>query len=600
MVASAVLADLPAMALARAHGRAARILAEDGEGPDRLDPHLLASAPDRDPGVVEQLRDAARHAVGRGVPEVAARYLARALAEPPANEDRAEVLVELAQSQASAGDAAAPETFTRALGLVLDPRRRAHLRLLLGSAFSHQGRHREAAETFELGLAELGDVDDALRRELRASFVAVATLDGSLRPRAVSEIKLVARGRRGGETRGERLVLAQMAMQQALAAAPRDGTFDLADRAWGDGALLVAEGPEGPAWNLVAGALSGIGEYAYSERVATAVIEEARRRGSVMSFATASYCRGVAEYFRGDVNGGIADLQLALQARRHGWEMFAGAASATLAHLLMERGELAAAADAIRSVDQARYVDSLELAALLTAQAGVHRLRGRPREALEDYRAAGHLAEDVCGVPMSLLVPWRTGGALAALQLGDRALAQDLIAPIGDLARRTRVGGLIGRAQLVAGLVAGGEAGVRVLREAVVVLTASEDQLERGRALVELGAAMRRGGQRAASREPLREGLELAQRLGGLALAAQAHDELQAGGARPRRIVLSGLEALTASERRVADLAAEGLTNRQIAQSLFVTVKAIEGHLANAYGKLDISSRKGLPQALTR
>jgi DNA-binding CsgD family transcriptional regulator len=598
MVASAVLADLPAMARARAHGRAARILAGDGEVPDRLEPHLLASAPNRDRWVAEQLREAARHAVGRGVPEVAVRYLVRAIAEPPASEDRAEVLVELAQAQASAGDAAAPGTFTRALSLVPDPRRRAHLRLLLGSAFSHQGRHREAAETFESGLDELDDADDALSRELRASFVAVATLDGSLRPRAVSEIELVARSRPGGETRGERLVLAQLAMQRALGGAPRDGVFELAARAWGDGALLAAEGPEGPAWNLVTGALSTIGEYAYSERVATAVIEEARRRGSVMAFATASYCRGAAEYLRGDVNGAIADVQLALEARRHGWEMFAGAASATLAHLLIERGEPAAADDAIGSVDQAHYANSLELAALLAARAALHRVRGRPREALEDYRAAGHLAEDVFGVLVSPLVPWRPGAALAALQLGDRAVAQDLIAGDGELARRTGVGGLIGRAQLVAGLVAGGEAGIRGLREAVVLLTASEDQLERARALIELGAAMRRGGQRAASREPLRQGLELAHRLGGTALAAGAHDELQAGGARPRRILLSGQEALTASERRVAGMAAEGLTNRQIAQSLFVTVKAIEGHLANAYGKLEIRSRKDLPQAL--
>jgi DNA-binding CsgD family transcriptional regulator len=60
----------------------------------------------------------------------------------------------------------------------------------------------------------------------------------------------------------------------------------------------------------------------------------------------------------------------------------------------------------------------------------------------------------------------------------------------------------------------------------------------------------------------------------------------------------SGVDALTPSERRVADLGAEGLTNREIAQALFVTEKTVEGHLAHAYRKLDIQTRTGLGQAL--
>ena len=73
---------------------------------------------------------------------------------------------------------------------------------------------------------------------------------------------------------------------------------------------------------------------------------------------------------------------------------------------------------------------------------------------------------------------------------------------------------------------------------------------------------------------------------------------LLATGARPRRLVLSGLEALTPSERRVAEMAADGLSNRDIAQALFVTPKTVEVHLSNAYRKLDIHSRGELPNAL--
>jgi DNA-binding CsgD family transcriptional regulator len=83
-----------------------------------------------------------------------------------------------------------------------------------------------------------------------------------------------------------------------------------------------------------------------------------------------------------------------------------------------------------------------------------------------------------------------------------------------------------------------------------------------------------------------------------VALAARANVELAATGARPRKLVLSGVDSLTASELRVAKLAAKGRTNREIAQELFVTMKTVETHLGHVYQKLDISSRKELPEAL--
>jgi DNA-binding CsgD family transcriptional regulator len=81
-------------------------------------------------------------------------------------------------------------------------------------------------------------------------------------------------------------------------------------------------------------------------------------------------------------------------------------------------------------------------------------------------------------------------------------------------------------------------------------------------------------------------------------LADRAHEELVATGARPRRLVLSGVDSLTPSERRIAAMAAEGLANREIAQALFVTLRTVEMHLSNAFRKLDISSRTQLPAAL--
>lgn len=127
------------------------------------------------------------------------------------------------------------------------------------------------------------------------------------------------------------------------------------------------------------------------------------------------------------------------------------------------------------------------------------------------------------------------------------------------------------------GLVEGGPTGERLLREAVEVLAPSPARLEHARALVDLGAALRRGNSRREARELLREGVELAHRCGANALVERANEELAATGARPRTILLSGVDALTASERRVAHMAAEELSNKEIAQALFVTVKTVRG-----------------------
>jgi DNA-binding CsgD family transcriptional regulator len=116
--------------------------------------------------------------------------------------------------------------------------------------------------------------------------------------------------------------------------------------------------------------------------------------------------------------------------------------------------------------------------------------------------------------------------------------------------------------------------------------------------MTDLGGALRRAGQRTQSREILLPALDLAHRCGAVALTERTRTELIAAGGRPRRLVLTGLDSLTPSERRVAQLAAAGLPNREIAQHLFITARTVEGHLTHTYQKLDITSREQLPAAL--
>jgi DNA-binding NarL/FixJ family response regulator len=147
-------------------------------------------------------------------------------------------------------------------------------------------------------------------------------------------------------------------------------------------------------------------------------------------------------------------------------------------------------------------------------------------------------------------------------------------------------------------LVAGGADGLAVLEQAVDMLEPTTARLEHARALVEYGGALRSSKHRIAARERLREGVEIAHRLGAHALIAQANEELAATGARPGRVAHTGLETLTTSERRVAQLAADEMSNKDIAQALFVTVKTVEVHLSSVYRKLEISSRRQLASAL--
>ena len=136
------------------------------------------------------------------------------------------------------------------------------------------------------------------------------------------------------------------------------------------------------------------------------------------------------------------------------------------------------------------------------------------------------------------------------------------------------------------------------LAAALAVLEDSPGRLEHSRVLVDLGATLRAAGQRTAAREPLLEGLTRAARCGARTLEQRARTELAAIGIRPRGIEGAGPDSLTASERRVAELAANGGTNREIAQTLFVTEKTVETHLGRAFRKLDITSRRQLPDVL--
>jgi DNA-binding CsgD family transcriptional regulator len=223
--------------------------------------------------------------------------------------------------------------------------------------------------------------------------------------------------------------------------------------------------------------------------------------------------------------------------------------------------------------------------------------QGRLDEGIADVLGAGAWAEGRAFHNPSFM-PWRAIAAPALAAVGRTEDAEALIDDGLSLARAFGRPWALGTTLRAAGLTRTGEAGLEALAESVAVLEQSQARLELARSLVEHGAALRRANQRAAARDPLLRGLDLADRCGSPSLARRAREELLTIGARPRRDRVSGVDALTASELRSARLAAAGQTNRAIAQQLFVTTKTVEAHLARAYRKLDITSRAELADAL--
>ena len=597
LIAAAIAAEIASGDRAAGHRRAAELMRADGVGEDRIASHLVRAPFAGDAFTVGVLRTAAASAIVRGAPESAVIYLRRALDEPPAQALRAELLIELGEALAAAGGEQAAEPFEAALELLDGRRGRAEVRWKLGRVLYAQGRHDAAGVQFDLARAEAIEDDPVFAR--RCGFAALTTalvtqsvpawLTGGTK-RGVAELIAEA----GGVPRAAE-ELAPLVGVAGMSGESRETILALASDALADGTLVAtAAVDQGHAVAMVAIGLLYADELVRSEQMLDAALDHARQAGALLAVATLSYARAWPLYFQGRLAEAVADAEQARDARRFGWQMYPVAAASVLAHALMELGDLAGAQKALEGEQPEGR--GAEWTMWLGARGRLLLLEHDWTGALAALEECGRLLTQH-GVP-TRPSPWRSRAALAAAALGDPTRSDRLVAD--ELAHAREVGAprQIGMALRTAGLLAGQARDIALLREAVDTLARSDAQLELARALIDLGAALRRGGERAASREPLGQGLELAHRFGAAPLVSQAQAELKATGARPRRLVLNGAASLTASERRVAEMAATGLTNRQIAQSLFVTTKAVEFHLRHVYQKLDIQGRQELATTL--
>jgi ATP/maltotriose-dependent transcriptional regulator MalT len=327
-------------------------------------------------------------------------------------------------------------------------------------------------------------------------------------------------------------------------------------------------------------------------------VAESRATGDPALFGMSLSQRAWLLLRRGDLQGAEGDARTVLEAADQAAPaMYRKLAAAILVNASIERGELEQAQSVLDGFGLDERSRTHTSAVLRLARGRLRLAQNRPAEALADMLAAGEIVL-ATGSTCPGYLAWRSGAALAHGALGERGEGLRLAMEEVELARAFGGQRTLGVALRAAGIVAGGPEGEALLREGLGWLERSGVSLERARALAELGVLVRAAGRRAEARSMLREALDVAHHAGAAPLADLAEAELRSTGAKPRRTALSGVEALTASERRVAELAGDGLTNREIAQALFVTMRTVEGHLTRVFAKLDLRSREELPASL--
>ena len=594
IVRNSVLASMEPAERSRLRLAAARVLVAEGAPPERVASHLLEAQEQATPWVVDTLVEAAERSLDRGAPESAVSYLRRALAEPPPEQARHKVQVLLGRAEAVIGEPGAVGRLGEVIELMDDPTERARVRLEIGQALQLEGRHGEAAAVFREGAAEAGPSEE-LRVRLSAAHATASRFSYAPGER----LGPLVNGALGEPvTAATRELMAHVAFEQCLAGdSDAAATIKLAQEALDGGRLLEHEGPSAIPFYLAASALTFAEDLQAAELVLAVAVDEAQRKGSLFAFAMASFFRAMTVLRRGRLGDAADDLRAAQTAERRGWRFAGPATQALLAEAHLAKGEVDAAWHEIEQGSASQHDESPWLPFLLMVRGQVQDARGRSAAGLEDILRAGETAARL-GARNPAVLPWRSAGAVVAARGGDGDMAVRLAREELELARAFGAPGAEARALRALGVVTEGADALDTLEQAVATADRSHAALERARARVELGAALRRARRRAAAREHLQAGADLAQRCGADALAARAREELVALGSRPRRLAVTGVEALTPRERQVVELAAEGLSNREIAGRLYVTLKTVEWHLRNGFEKLGVASRTDLKPAL--
>jgi DNA-binding CsgD family transcriptional regulator len=591
LVRDAVYQDLSAAERELLHERAARALVDLGAAPELVAAQLLAAPCRAEPWVVTLLRDAALSARRRGATESAVLYLRRALEEPPPAEQREQLLLELGLVEGSVNPPAAVAHISQVHDRLVDPQVRAQAAAMLGRMLLFTGPAQAAATVVQGALADLPAERTGTRQALEALELYTVAF-GAHVPDAAERL---ARVRAAGLQRGlgGSMLSAVAAWDWALRGGTAQECSELALALLADGWLIALDAGF---MALVAARVLVIADRDEARTVCDSALSAAQQMGSLIGVSSVNVWRGWAWLARGELaeaedalREGLEGIRLMGEANGAGMAYAAG----FLARVLIERGDLDGARAALMSCPEPTPGSDEE--AVVRRTTVEHLLaEGHWKPALAEADLHRERLGDVDNVAWA---PWRSLTARALEGLGRRDEAQALLEEELVEARRWGAPGSLARTLRLLGAIRH-EDGLDLLREAVETADASPARLEHAKALTALGSALRLARRPSDARAPLREAFEIASHCGAQPLAEHARNELYAAGGRPRRQALTGSESLTPSERRVAQLAAAGQSNRDIARALYVTPKTVEVHLTSVYRKLGIRSRGGLAEAL--
>lgn len=590
LVESAIYEDLSVPQRSLAHAAAADLLRERGQNASASAAHLVLAPPQGDAATCDVLEEAARASLRAGAPADAVTFLRRALAEPPSADRRAALTAMLARAMILVDGPAAELDLREALRITADPATRVSLLIDLARLLMFIDRVDESPPLLARATAELPPGAEDLRRIVATTTLMTTLFDLTIAPPP----DVVELGRRLPLEPGigAKMLAAQSARYWAFDGGSAEACAELALAALDGGDLVRADS--------VFHSVSAVFILELADRseadAGWAVIErECVLNGSYQARVALSLFRGYGLARRGELARADAVLDDALEAARD-WNAVQGSVhvAAFRARVRTERGDLVGARAALESVpDPPRPTDEARL--WLDSQVALLNAESRFAEALD---AAEALERRFAFLPSLLDTPAHVHRAVALHGLGRRDDA--LVAARDGLEQARPWGspGVVGQALRVLGTVEGGEPGILRLRQAVAATDGTRARLELAKAQVQLGAALRASGAARDARPVLRAGLELAAELGAQSLEARALRELHAAGGRPRTTALTGPRSLTAAERRVAELAAAGDTNRAIGEALFVTPKTVELHLSNVYRKLGVRGRRELADVL--
>ncbi|MDQ1028104.1 DNA-binding CsgD family transcriptional regulator/chloramphenicol 3-O-phosphotransferase [Streptomyces umbrinus] len=623
LLRDAVLSSWSGALRQAAHHRAAEAMLRRGDRAEAVAGQLLRSAPVGEAWATGVLLDAAGLAVRDDRSDDALAFLRRALDEPMPDARRSVVLTELGSLEyATVRSTAGIPRLAEAMRLPGLPRDRVRAAVALGTALARQGEARTAIDvlrgledehltghpdlvrTVQTASALLSDHDPGTRREVYRWLRETAERSPHLVGTAGQALLV-----RYESTAGLTSATSAMRRIRALLAQPADP---------------LAEG-------FLLGTAAAVAQWADQLDEAERLVRRglAGQRPSLlhpMHLALLNVRVDIAAA-RGTYGELLAD-PAALSPVAGRPDPANAQAHALIA--LVETGRTEEATRLADGFDLQNPHDSWELNRFLYARGVLRAATGDPAGALGDFLECGR-HQSARDVASPVVTPWRTASAECHLELGRPRQALALAEEELRLATVWNTPRVLGRALRVLGTATGGRRGldltdraVRVLRQGAggasagtpdVTPEATPEATPDGGgtaapggepvetelipALIAQGRRLTAVGERARAREALREAAERAERLGAVRMRESAEAALREGGARRAATARTGSGSLTASERRIAELAAQSRTNMEIAELLHLARRTVETHLTSAYRKLGIRRRAELGAALT-